>query len=199
MDSRTCARCSTPSGAPGRDARAASAPATRPADGPCCATPGAPPDGHAEAFARQLLLRWGVVFRDAAHKETLAPPWRDLLVSLRRMEARGEIRGGRFVDAYLGEQFALPEALDLLRAIRRTGETAALPTAPAHGPRWQPEPRNLSLRWPLYVVDHQHFHGSLPCLQAQTELVDRGEDRRSAIHPGVSSPTIHSIDRGALS
>jgi ATP-dependent Lhr-like helicase len=88
---------------------------------------GAPPDGHAEAFARQLLLRWGVLFRDAAYRETLAPPWRDLLVSLRRMEARGEIRGGRFVDAYLGEQFALPEALDLLRAVRR--KTAVLATA----------------------------------------------------------------------
>jgi ATP-dependent Lhr-like helicase len=88
---------------------------------------GAPPDGNADAFARQLLLRWGVVFRDAAYKETLAPPWRDLLVSLRRMEARGEIRGGRFVDAYLGEQFALPEALDLLRAVRR--KAAILATA----------------------------------------------------------------------
>jgi ATP-dependent Lhr-like helicase len=80
---------------------------------------GAPPDGNADAFARQLLARWGVVFRDAAYRETLTPPWRDLLVSLRRMEARGEIRGGRFVEAYLGEQFALPEALDLLRAMRR--------------------------------------------------------------------------------
>jgi ATP-dependent helicase Lhr and Lhr-like helicase len=88
---------------------------------------GAAPDGNAETFARQLLLRWGVVFRDAAYKETLSPPWRDLLVSLRRMEARGEIRGGRFVDAYLGEQFALPEALDLLRAMRR--KTAVLATA----------------------------------------------------------------------
>jgi ATP-dependent Lhr-like helicase len=88
---------------------------------------GAPPDGNAELFARQLLLRWGVVFRDAAYKETIAPPWRDLLVSLRRMEARGEIRGGRFVDAYLGEQFALPEALDLLRAVRR--KAAVLATA----------------------------------------------------------------------
>jgi ATP-dependent Lhr-like helicase len=86
---------------------------------------GAPPDGNADAFARQLLLRWGVVFRDAAYKETLTPPWRDLLVSLRRMEARGEIRGGRFVDAYLGEQFALPEALDLLRAMRRKAAARA--------------------------------------------------------------------------
>jgi ATP-dependent Lhr-like helicase len=71
-----------------------------------------------------LLRRWGVVFRDVAVKEPIAPPWRDLLVVLRRMESRGEIRGGRFVASYLGEQFALPEALDLLRAIRRTGESA---------------------------------------------------------------------------
>jgi len=82
------------------------------------------PDGHAEAFARQLLLRWGVMFRDVAARESVAPPWRDLLVAMRRMESRGEIRGGRFVEAYLGEQFALPEALDLLRAVRRSGETA---------------------------------------------------------------------------
>jgi ATP-dependent Lhr-like helicase len=72
-------------------------------------------------FARQLLDRWGVVFRDLLARETLAPAWRDLLVVLRRMEARGEIRGGRFVSGYVGEQFARPEALDLLRHIRRTG------------------------------------------------------------------------------
>jgi ATP-dependent Lhr-like helicase len=52
----------------------------------------------------------------------LAPPWRDILVVLRRLETRGEIRGGRFASAFVGEQFALPEALDLLRAVRRTGE-----------------------------------------------------------------------------
>ncbi|PWU00288.1 MAG: DEAD/DEAH box helicase [Terriglobia bacterium] len=90
----------------------------------------APPDGNAEAFARQLLQRWGVVFRDAAYREPLAPAWRDLLVALRRMELRGEIRGGRFVAAFVGEQFALPEALDLLRAIRRSGETASAPEGP---------------------------------------------------------------------
>jgi ATP-dependent helicase Lhr and Lhr-like helicase len=88
---------------------------------------GAPPEGHIETFARQLLARWGVVFRDVATREPLSPGWRDLLVVLRRMESRGEIRGGRFVEAFLGEQFALPEALDLLRAIRRGGETSAVP------------------------------------------------------------------------
>ncbi len=74
----------------------------------------------AEFFAKQLLDRWGVMFRDLLAREPLAPPWRDLLIVLRRMEARGEIRGGRFVSGFVGEQFARPEALDLLRHIRRS-------------------------------------------------------------------------------
>ncbi len=71
-----------------------------------------------EASARQLLRRYGVVFRDLLLRESGLPPWRDLLVALRRLEARGEIRGGRFVTGFVGEQFALPEALDELRAVR---------------------------------------------------------------------------------
>ncbi len=78
-----------------------------------------------EHFARQLLLRWGVLLRDLLVRETLAPPWRDLLPILRRLEARGEIRGGRFVSGFTGEQFCRPEALDLLRAIRRQTEKIA--------------------------------------------------------------------------
>jgi len=99
---------------------------------------GAPPEGQAEAFARQLLARWGVVFRDVTARESISPGWRDLLVVLRRMESRGEIRGGRFLDAFLGEQFALPEALDLLRAIRRSGETANAPEGPGPWAALQP-------------------------------------------------------------
>ncbi|MGH9618791.1 MAG: Lhr family helicase, partial [Bryobacteraceae bacterium] len=76
-------------------------------------------DERLEQFARQLLLRWGVLLRDLLVRETLSPPWRDLLPVLRRMEARGEIRGGRFVSGFTGEQFARPEALELLRKIRR--------------------------------------------------------------------------------
>jgi ATP-dependent Lhr-like helicase len=75
---------------------------------------------NAEPFARQLLLRWGVVFRDLTARESLSPPWRDLLVALRRLEARGEVRGGRFVSGFVGEQFATPEAVDLLRVVRRS-------------------------------------------------------------------------------
>jgi ATP-dependent Lhr-like helicase len=77
----------------------------------------------AEAFARRLLARWGVVFRDVVARESLSPPWREILAALRKMEARGEIRGGRFVAGYVGEQYALPDAIEALRAARRNGET----------------------------------------------------------------------------
>ncbi|HXS94971.1 MAG TPA: DEAD/DEAH box helicase [Candidatus Limnocylindrales bacterium] len=86
----------------------------------------AKPADYVEKFARQLLARSGVVFRDIAVREPLAPAWRDLLVLLRRLESRGEIRGGRFVSSFGGEQFAMPEALDLLRAVRR-GAGASIP------------------------------------------------------------------------
>jgi ATP-dependent Lhr-like helicase len=79
-----------------------------------------------QRFAQQLLRRWGVLLRDLLVRETLAPPWRDLLPVLRRMEARGEIRGGRFVSGFTGEQFARPEALDLLRAVHRDSDARAI-------------------------------------------------------------------------
>lgn len=70
------------------------------------------------ASARMLLARYGVVFRDILARESNAPRWRDLLRMLRRMEARGEVRGGRFVQGFHGEQFALPEAVESMRATR---------------------------------------------------------------------------------
>jgi ATP-dependent helicase Lhr and Lhr-like helicase len=69
----------------------------------------------AEAIAWQLLLRWGVVFRDVYLKERLAVPWREILWALRRLEARGLIRGGRFVTGVTGEQFAEETTIPLLR------------------------------------------------------------------------------------
>ncbi len=83
-------------------------------------------DSDIDAIARTLLLRWGVVFRKLAEREGALPPWRDLLRVWRRLEARGEIRGGRFVDGFTGEQFALPEAIGLLRTTRRTDPDGAL-------------------------------------------------------------------------
>ncbi len=66
-------------------------------------------------ICQALLRRYGVVFRALLQREPLLPTWRELLGYLRRMEDRGEVRGGRFVDGFSGEQFALPEALGLLR------------------------------------------------------------------------------------
>jgi ATP-dependent Lhr-like helicase len=86
-------------------------------------------DELAEAVAEQLLARWGVVFRDLVHRETLGIPWRDVLYALRRMEARGTARGGRFVTGFTGEQYALPAAVEALRRVRkleRTGEHVTL-------------------------------------------------------------------------
>ncbi|HUS06833.1 MAG TPA: hypothetical protein VMZ52_11075, partial [Bryobacteraceae bacterium] len=93
---------------------------------------------RAEKWAAQLLLRWGVLLRDLLARESGAPPWRDLLPVLRRMEARGLIRGGRFVAGFTGEQFARPEALDLLRAVRRSADSPEI--APASGA----DPLNLT-------------------------------------------------------
>ena len=77
-----------------------------------------------ERCAQQLLQRYGVVFRDLLARETAAPSWRSLLNVYRRLEARGEIRGGRFVEGFVGEQFALPQAVDTLRAMRREASAA---------------------------------------------------------------------------
>ena len=82
----------------------------------------APAVVDATAWARQLLARWGVVLRELCARETRVPPWRALLAAFRRLEARGEIRGGRFVAGLVGEQFALPEAIEALRAVRRRRE-----------------------------------------------------------------------------
>jgi len=74
-----------------------------------------------EQIAQQLLRRYGVVFRDVLARESIAQSWRDLLVQYRRMEMAGEVRGGRFVSGFTGEQFALPEAVEGLRALRKSG------------------------------------------------------------------------------
>jgi ATP-dependent Lhr-like helicase len=80
----------------------------------------APPDGAVEMLAWTLLRRYGVIFRRLLYRETSAVPWRDLVRVYRRLEARGEIRGGRFVTGMSGEQFALPDAVERLREARRS-------------------------------------------------------------------------------
>lgn len=82
--------------------------------------PGALAAPHVEHIARVLLRRYGVLFRKLLEREDGLPPWRELYYVLRRLEARGEVRGGRFVSGFSGEQFALPEAAAALRKTAKT-------------------------------------------------------------------------------
>jgi ATP-dependent Lhr-like helicase len=113
-----------------------------------------PEEDVGERVATQLLARYGVVFRELVARESFTVPWRDVLRALRRREARGLVRGGRFVAGFIGEQYALPDAVDALRRVRReerTGETIRVsatdplnlvgvltpgPRVPAHPGRW---------------------------------------------------------------
>jgi ATP-dependent helicase Lhr and Lhr-like helicase len=79
-----------------------------------------------EKLAMLYLNRYGIVFRDILAPETLAPPWRELAQIYARLEARGEIRGGRFVADLAGEQFALPDAIETSRSVRRQVTTGTI-------------------------------------------------------------------------
>jgi len=87
-----------------------------------------------EAVCRMLLNRYGVVFREVLTRESILPRWREVLMALRRLEDRGEVRGGRFVSGFLGEQFALPLAVESLRATRSQGATGQTITISATDP-----------------------------------------------------------------
>jgi ATP-dependent Lhr-like helicase len=87
-----------------------------------------------EAACWMLLRRYGIVVRDVLAREANLPPWRELLTAFRRLEDRGEIRGGRFVDGFLGEQFALPVAVESVRALRKLDAVQGTVTLSAADP-----------------------------------------------------------------
>jgi ATP-dependent helicase Lhr and Lhr-like helicase len=87
-----------------------------------------------EAGCWMLLRRYGIVIRDLLARESNLPSWRELLMAFRRLEDRGEIRGGRFVDGFLGEQFALPIAVESVRAMRNLPSTGEAMTVSAADP-----------------------------------------------------------------
>ena len=134
------------------------------------ATPAA--DDIVEAKARQYVKRYGVVFRDLLQREPDVPAWRDLLRVYRRLEMRGELRGGRIVGGFVGEQFAAPEALEALRAIRRdepSGEIVRLSAC---------DPLNLvgiitpGPRVPAVPGHHVNYRDGVP-------ILDETRERRS--------------------
>jgi ATP-dependent Lhr-like helicase len=87
-----------------------------------------------EAICWMLLRRYGIVFRELLTRETILPKWRELLIILRRLEDRGEVRGGRFVSNFLGEQFAVPVAVESLRAMRNQQASGEVITVSAADP-----------------------------------------------------------------
>jgi ATP-dependent helicase Lhr and Lhr-like helicase len=92
------------------------------------------PAAQMEAICWMLLRRYGVVFRELLTRESILPRWREVLIALRRLEDRGEIRGGRFVNGFLGEQFALPLAIESLRAGRTEPASGEVITISAADP-----------------------------------------------------------------
>ena len=141
-------------------------------------------DAAMESAARMLLARYGVLFRDLLTRESNAPKWRDLIPILRRLEARGEIRGGRFVTGVSGEQYALPEAADSLRAQPKEPQEQAIEIAAA-------DPVNLvgivipGDRVPSTPGGRVHLHNGAAPISGITETKARsaGQTPRRALSP----------------
>ncbi|MEE8166917.1 MAG: DEAD/DEAH box helicase, partial [Myxococcota bacterium] len=142
-------------------------------------------DGLAEAIAEQLLVRWGIVFRDVVTRENLALPWREIVWALRRLEARGVVRGGRFVSGFTGEQFALPDALETLARVGRK---------PRDGERivvCGSDPLNLvgiltpGSRIPGVRTREVVFVDGFPVASQATDASDEGEAYDLAAQPNV--------------
>jgi ATP-dependent Lhr-like helicase len=143
------------------------------------------------AAARMLLARYGVVFRDLLQREANVPRWRDLVRMLRRLEARGEIRGGRFVHGFNGEQFALPEAVESLRATRDVAHDDVITVAAS-------DPMNLigivvpGERTNATAGKKVWFRGGLPCDadgNAMDAVVTPSGLRRNGAPRTVDAPT----------
>ena len=142
-----------------------------------------PSEDVVEERAFQLLRRYGIVIPEILGREPMAPPWRSLLQVYRRAEARGEIRGGRFVAGLVGEQFALPEAVEAMRSVRRTEPTGEVLVVSAC------DPLNLAgiitpgPRVPAVSGNKVAFRDGVPVASVQTgdvvphtELADEDRD-----------------------
>jgi ATP-dependent Lhr-like helicase len=143
-------------------------------------------DEALESFARQLLGRYGVLFRDLLSRESNAPKWRDLLGILRRLEARGEVRGGRFVSGFAGEQYALPDAVESLRNARSRECMAVISVAAA-------DPMNLAgivipgERTPAIPGKQVLYRNGALHLQGDTY---RASEKQAHSMPGMITPPI---------
>ena len=140
-------------------------------------------DAALESSARMLLTRYGILFRDLLVRESNAPKWRELLGMLRRLEARGVVRGGRFVTGFGGEQFALPEAVESLRSSRTAESTETIVVAAA-------DPLNLvgivvpGERVPAVAGRSVSYCNGAQAVQRPQSSVSKNPKRVSAPRPG---------------
>ena len=158
-----------------------------------------------EARAFQLLQRYGIVFPDLLAREPAAPPWRVLVRIYRRAEARGEIRGGRFVTGFIGEQFALPEAVEMMRSTRRDEDDGGLTIVSACDPLNLAGILSPGPRVPALPGNRVVYRGGVPIaaaiggqleLRTETDPPTRTEISRSL---GLRGPALTTLPRAAAS
>jgi len=131
-----------------------------------------------EKFALVLLRRYGVVFRRLLDRESFPISWYELGRVYRRWEARGEIRGGYFVGGISGEQFALPEAIGLLRSIRRTSSNGELITLSAADPLNLQGILTPGTRIPAFTANRILFRGGLPVAALESGEIRKLSDEQ---------------------
>ena len=124
------------------------------------------------ARASQLLRRYGIVFPEMLAREPQAPSWRALLQVYRRAEARGEIRGGRFVAGFVGEQYALPEAVDAMRRLRRADPDGEVTVVSACDPLNVVGVLTPGRRVPALLGNRVAFRDGIPLASIQSDQVE---------------------------
>jgi ATP-dependent helicase Lhr and Lhr-like helicase len=139
-----------------------------------------PREAAIEKFARVLLRRYGIVFRRLLERESLPITWYELGRIYRRWEARGEIRGGYFVGGVSGEQFALPEAIGLLRSIRKSSSNGALITLSAADPLNLQGILTPGVRIPAFTGNRVLFRGGLPIAALESDEIRKLSDEQTA-------------------
>ena len=135
-----------------------------------------PREAATEKFARALLRRYGVVFRRLLERESFTVTWYELGRIYRRMEARGEIRGGYFVGGVSGEQFALPEAIGLLRSIRKSSSNGELITLSAADPLNLQGVLTPGTRIPAFTANRILFRDGLPVAALESGAIRKLSD-----------------------
>jgi ATP-dependent Lhr-like helicase len=148
-----------------------------------------------------LLRRYGVVFKRVLEREGFQLTWRELLRVYHRLEARGEIRGGRFVTGFSGEQFALPEAVGMMRAIRRTPSESSLISMSAADPLNLVGILTPGDKLPAYSGNRVLYRDGVPIATLESGEVrfvveldpaSRWQAKNALVRRAVSSPALRS-------